>query len=193
MGEKLIEPLSEDEMRAMLKAADGKDFQARRDTAILRVLFNTGLRANEVIALTLDDVDLGAGVVTVRKSKVGRGRVVGIGPQTAQAIDRYIRLRRTHRLADSPALWLGSRGRTFAYAAMWDSLKGIAKAAGVTRWHPHLARHTAASRWLERGGSEGGLMAVGGWSQRSMMDRYSRATASQRAVEEARKIDLGDL
>lgn len=192
-SEKLIEPLTEDEMRAMLKAADGKDFHERRDTAILRLLFETGLRANEVVALEVGDVDLGAGLVTVRKSKVGRGRVVGIGPQTAQAIDRYIRVRRSHRLADSPALWLGTRGRTFTYAAMWDTLRGRAQAAGVTRWHPHLARHTAASRWLAAGGSEGGLMAVGGWSQRSMMDRYSRATASQRAAEEARRLNLGDL
>lgn len=193
MGEKLVEPLTEDEMRALLKAADGKDFQARRDTAILRVLFNTGLRAGEVVALTMEDVDLGAGVITVRKSKTGRGRVAGFGPQTAQALDRYIRMRRTHPLADTPALWLGTRGRGFAYGGLWDALKARAATAGVTRWHPHLARHTVASRWLERGGTEGGLMAVGGWSQRSMMDRYSRATASQRAVEEAKKLNLGDM
>lgn len=56
-----------------------------------------------------------------------------------------------------------------------------------------VARHTFASRWLGAGGSEGGLMAAAGWSSREMVDRYSRATASERAMEESRRLGLGDL
>ena len=59
---------------------------------------------------------------------------------------------------------------------------------------PHVLRHTAAQRWLSAEGSEGGLMAVAGWSRRrDMLDRYTRATASERATEEARRLNLGDL
>lgn len=193
-AEKLVQPLTEDELRALLKACSGKAFEDKRDTAVIRVLMDTGLRPGEVAALRVEDVDLGAGLVTVHKSKTGRGRVVHIGPATCAAIDRWLRTRRIHKLADGPLLWLGTRGREFHYAAMWLALKGRAADAGIARrFHPHLFRHTAATRWLAAGGSEGGAQASMGWSSRKMLDRYVRATASQRAAEEARRLNLGDL
>lgn len=192
-AEKLVEPLTDDELKALFKACTGKTFEDRRDLAVLRLMAETGMRAGECAALEVADIDLGAGLVTIRKSKVGRGRVCHIGPQTAAALDRWLRIRRTHRLADGPLLWLGTRGRQFAYAALWTALKARAKAAGVERFHPHLLRHSAASRWLAAGGTEGGLMAQSGWTQRRQLDRYTRATASQRAAEEAARLNLGDL
>ena len=68
-----------------------------------------------------------------------------------------------------------------------------AELAGIKDFHPHQLRHTFASRWLGAGGTEGGLMSVAGWSSRDMLDRYSRATASNRALDEARGLGLGDL
>lgn len=193
LSERLIEPLTEGELSALLKACEGKEFRDVRDMAIVRLMAETGLRAGEAVGLTLDDLDLGAGLVTIRKSKTGRGRVVHIGPKTAQAIDRYLRIRRTHKLAGRPDVWLGERSTGLGYTGLWTALKRRAAMAGITRFHPHLFRHTAASRWLSRGGSEGGLMAQAGWSQRAMLDRYSRATASARAAEEAKRLGLGDL
>jgi integrase len=73
------------------------------------------------------------------------------------------------------------------------ALKDRADRAGLSSFHPHLLRHTAATRWLRAGGSEGGLMAVAGWSTRSMIDRYTGASASERAATEARGLGLGDL
>lgn len=52
------------------------------------------------------DVDLTRGLAIVRRGKGGKGRPVPFGPQTSRAIDRYLRLRRSHRLAGTPALWL---------------------------------------------------------------------------------------
>jgi hypothetical protein len=52
-------------------------------------------------------------------------RLVSFGPQTARALDRYLRLRRQHRLADTPALWLGDRGRGFGYDAMHFTLGAV--------------------------------------------------------------------
>ena len=193
LSEKLIEPLTEDEIRALLKACEGKEFRDVRDMALVRLMTETGLRAGEAIGLELGDLDLGAGLVTIRKSKTGRGRVVHIGPKTAQAIDRYLRVRRTHKLAGRPDLWLGERAQGLGYTGLWTALKRRAAMAGIERFHPHLFRHTAASRWLAAGGSEGGLMAQSGWTQRAMLDRYSRATASARAAEEAKKLGLGDV
>ncbi|OBF23024.1 integrase [Mycobacterium kubicae] len=190
---KVTESLTEAELRRLIKACGGKEFRDRRDEAIVRLMAETGMRAGEVTGLTIADVDLNRGLITVRRGKGGKGRVTPFGDQTARAIDRYLRARRTHRLADTDALWLGDRGKSLEYYGLHAALKYRAQLAGLTGFHPHLLRHTAASRWLAAGGSEGGLMAVAGWSTRDMIDRYTRATAAERAAAEARGLGLGDL
>lgn len=201
LDSKVIEPLTEDELRRLLKACvppKGATAQEllrhRRDEAILRLMLETGTRAGEVVALQMPDVDLANGVATVRRGKGGKGRVVPFGPHTALAIDRYLRLRTGHRLAQSTAdLWLGDRGKGFSYDALHKTLKIRADAAGIAGFHPHRMRHTAAHRWLAAGGSESGLMAVAGWTRPDMLVRYTRAQSSARAAEEARGLNLGDL
>jgi integrase/recombinase XerD len=190
---RVVEPLTDDQLRALLKACAGSDMRDRRDEAIVRLMAETGARAGEVAALALTDVDLTAGVAVVRRGKGGKGRVVPFGPQTARAIDRYIRTRRTHRLASTPALWLGDRGKPFNYDGLHKSLRYRAVLAGIQGFHPHLLRHTAAHRWLAAGGSEGGLMAVAGWTRPDMLLRYTQAQAANRAADEARGLNLGDL
>lgn len=193
LDQAVVEPLSEDELRALIKACSGKEMRDRRDEAIVRFMLETGARAGEVVALEVDDVDLMAGTAIVRRGKGGKGRVVPFGPQTARAIDRYKRTRAQHRLAGTPALWLGDRGKEFSYDALHKTLRMRAAAAGVEGFHPHRLRHTAAHRWLAAGGSEGGLMAVAGWSRPDMLMRYTRARAAERAAAEARELNLGDL
>lgn len=189
----VIEPLTDDEIRLLLKACAGKEMRDKRDEAIVRLMVETGARAGEVATMTLADLDLGEGVAVIRRGKGGRGRVVPVGPQTALSIDRYLRARRTHRLAASDALWLGDRGKPFNYDGLHKSLRYRATLAGIERFHPHLLRHTAAHRWLAAGGSENGLMAVAGWTRPDMLMRYTRARASARAADEARRLNLGDL
>lgn len=200
LDEKVIEPLTDADLRAMLKACvppkDATPAEAlrhRRDEAMIRLMFETGMRAGEVVALQLADLDLPAGVVTVTRGKGGKGRVAPFGPEVALAIDRYLRLRRAHRLAARPDLWLGDRGKGFSYDALHKTLKMRADQAGIVGFHPHRLRHTAAHRWLAAGGSEGGLMAVAGWTRPDMLMRYTKAQASARAAEEARKLNLGEL
>lgn len=189
----VIEPLTSDQLKALIKACAGRDLRERRDEALLRFMFETGARAGEVAVLAVGDINLAAGTAIVRRGKGGKGRVVPFGPETALALDRYLRVRRAHRLADSDGLWLGDRGKAFSYDALHKSLGMRAQMAGVTGFHPHLLRHTAAHRWLAAGGSEGGLMAVAGWTRPDMLLRYTRAQASARAGEEARKLNLGEL
>jgi integrase len=129
----------------------------------------------------------------IRRGKGGRGRVVPISPQTVAAVDRYLRVRKSHRLHELPALWLGQGGKTFGYQGLAVALKSRAEQAGISGFHLHLLRHTFATRWLAKGGTEGGLMSVAGWSSREMMSIYTSASASERAVDEARRLNLGDL
>jgi len=88
--------LTNDELRALLKAAEGTTFEQRRDTALLRVLIDTGARVSEIANLTMaDDVDLDAGTLTV----VGKGRRVRalpLGSKAIRSLDRYVRARAQH-------------------------------------------------------------------------------------------------
>ena len=161
----VVEPLAGDQLGAMFKACRGSDLQDKRDEAILRLMFTTGARAGEVVALQVTDLSLRTepATATIRRGKGGTGRIVPLAPEVALAIDRYLRARKTHRLAASPALWVGDRGKGFTYDALHKTLAMRAERAGVVGFHPHMLRHTAAHRWLAKGGSEGGLMAVAGW------------------------------
>jgi site-specific recombinase XerD len=193
LDNKVIEPLTEDQLKALLKACAGPEMRDRRDEAILRLMLETGARAGEVIGLTVDDLNLAQGTAVIRRGKGGKGRLVPFGPHTARAMDRYLRARRTHRLAKADALWLGERGRAFSYDALHKSLGMRADRAGIDGFHPHRMRHTAAHRWLAAGGSESGLMAVAGWTRPDMLMRYTKAQASARAADEARTLNLGEV
>jgi site-specific recombinase XerD len=194
---RVVEPLTDHELRALIKAcippkgAEPKvALRHRRDEAMIRIMLETGLRAGELTSLEVDDVDLAQGVLTVRR---GKGRTVPIGPEASLALDRYMRLRRSHRLAARDDLWLGDRGKGFTYDALHKTLRERADAAGIEGFHPHRLRHTAAHRWLAAGGSESGLMAVAGWTRPDMLMRYTKAHASARVAEEARSLNLGEL
>ncbi|MGH3904962.1 MAG: tyrosine-type recombinase/integrase, partial [Pseudonocardiaceae bacterium] len=172
LDQKVVPRLSDEQCRALIKACTGKEFRERRDEAIVRFMLEAIVRAGEVVAMSTADVDLTRGVALVRRGKGGKGRPVPFGPQTGRAIDRYLRLRRSHRLADTPALWLGDRGKNLSYDGLYAALKHRAELADIPDFHPHITRHTAAQRWLSAEGSEGGLMAVAGWTRRDMIDRY---------------------
>jgi len=191
---KVVPKLSDDELHRLILACAGKGLRDRRDEAIVRLAAEAMCRAEELLALTVDDVDLRRGIATIHRGKGGKGRIVPFGPQTARAIDRYLRLRRSHVLAaSSGALWLGERGKGLGYDGLYATLRHRAEDAGIKNFHPHRLRHTGASRWLGAGGSEGGLMAVAGWSSRDMLARYVEDTAAERAAEESRHLGLGDL
>ena len=191
----VVEPLTDDELRALLKACRGSDLRDKRDEALVRLMFTTGARAGEVVALQVADLNLRTDPPTaiIRRGKGGKGRVIPLAVEVAAAIDKYMRVRRSHRLKDDPALWLGDRGKHFSYDALHKTLAMRARMANVEGFHPHRLRHTAAHRWLAKGGSESGLMAVAGWTRPDMLMRYTRAQASARAAEEAGRLNLGEL
>jgi integrase/recombinase XerD len=190
---KVTNAMTDDQIKQLLGTCKGKTLRDRRDECIIRLLIETGMRASELVDLQIEDVDLARGLVTVRRGKGGRGRIAPFGPQTATAVDRYIRLRQKCAAPSTTQLFIGANIKTFTYWGLAATLRRRAKEAGIEGFHVHLTRHTAATRWLRAGGSEGGLMAVAGWSNRQMIDRYTGASASERAADEARNLNLGDL
>lgn len=197
----LVEPLTDGELRALIATCAVHDDHARpedtlndrRDEAIIRIMFETAIRSAELVDLQLDDLDLVARLITIRRGKGGRGRVIPIGQATTEALLVYLAHREQHPLAASPDLWLGNRGQQFGREGLSRALRRRAKRAGVQGFRPHRLRHTAAHRWLAAGGSESGLMAIAGWTRTDMLVRYTRAGASERAADEARRLNLGDL
>lgn len=191
--EPVVPDLNRDQLVALLATCKGKEFHHVRDRAIIRFMAETAARASEVVLMEKPDVNLGAGAGIIRRGKGGAGRVVPFSPQCAAAIDDYLRLRKRHSLAATPPLWLGARGRTLAYDGLYAALQRRGEAAGIPDMHPHRLRHTGAVRWLRKGGSPTGLMAVAGWTSLDMLRRYIKAAESDLAAEESRRLDLGDF
>lgn len=192
VDEKITPPFTDEELGALFAACKGVAFRERRDEALCRLMAEAGPRAADVLSMTVKGTNLGAGTAVIT-GKGGGERIIGFGPQTARALDRYLRVRKTHRLAGGNTFWLGDRGATFGYNGLYKALNARATAAGIVGFHPHRFRHTFSDRWLDKGGSEGALMALAGWKSRKMVDRYARARASARALAEARELNLGDL
>jgi len=107
--EQPVPVIAEEKLAALLKACAGTRFEDRRDLAIIRFLLDTGVRRSELVALTVEDVDLRLRQATVLR-KGRRTRTVAFGHKTAQALDRYLRACDRHRLGFKHSLWLRLSG-----------------------------------------------------------------------------------
>lgn len=189
--DKPVPVLTDDELSKMLQATSGTDFTARRDNAILRVFLDTGCRLDEVAKLKLDGVHLQDNTLDVL-GKGRRPRTVPFGDKTSDALRRYIRIRRQHKYADRPEMWLAVKG-PLTPSGIQQLLRRLAKRAGVEgRVFPHRFRHSASHAWLADGGQETSLMRLMGWKSRAMVARYAASAADARARDEYKRLRPGD-
>jgi integrase/recombinase XerD len=198
-----VEPFTQTEVVVLLKACefcqetktvDRRRFTMRRrtahcDRAIILKLLDTGLRASELCALTIGDVDQKTGKVQIKHgqrggAKGGKGRLVFLGKAARRALWRYLATRDEDENADSP-LFVGKLNRPFNKNALRQLMARLGTKAQVANCHPHRFRHTFAITYLRSGGDVFTLQTLLGHSTLEMAQHYARI--AQIDIEQAHR------
>lgn len=195
MGEGLVDKvLDVDALSRLIKDAEqGRDFESRRDAALLRMFACTGCRLSELTHLQVTDVSVKdrTAVVTGKGNKT---RKVRFDNKCALALDRYLRKRGEHPAAGLPALWIGVRRRV---AMTPSGVRQVIERRGERLGldiHPHMFRHTFSHNWLDAGGAEGDLMELNGWDSPQMLRHYGASARSARARRAYDRVNvMGDI
>jgi len=187
-----VEPFKKEEIELLIKACDYcveavteqrrkfvmKRFTSKRDKAIVLTLLDTGLRASELCALRVEDVDMKSGKVRVRageagKAKGGKGRIVFMGKSARRFLWRYLADREDGNDPDAP-LFTGKLNRPFNRDALRQLINSLGAKVGIKKCHPHRFRHTFAITYLRSGGDIFTLKALLGHGSLDMVEHYAR-------------------
>ena len=185
--DKPVPVLAEGELARLERACGGRSFQQRRDAAMIAVFTATGIGLPELAGLRYDpddprrsDIDVWQREVTVC-GKAGKTRTVKISYGAARGLDRYLRARARHAQSYRPQLRLGINNRGPVTASgIYQVITRRGRQCGVEVF-PHRFRHHFSHTWLDRGGAEGDLMELNGWTSPQMLRRYGASARSARA------------
>ena len=187
-----VEPFKKEDVELLIKACDfceeavtdrRRKFimqrsTGKRDKAILLTLLDSGLRAGELCALRIADVDMKTGRVQIRsgeagRAKGGKGRVVYLGKSARRFLWRYLAEREEGEDPDAP-LFIGKFHRAFNRDALRQLINSLGAKAGVKKCHPHRFRHTFAITYLRSGGDIFTLKSLLGHGSLEMVEHYAR-------------------
>ncbi len=175
LGRPLPHSLTEAEVEALLDAPDVESTLGLRDRAMLELLYATGLRVSELVALPLTRLNLRQGVVQV-SGKGGKERIVPLGEEAAHWLQRYLDEARPALLRgrSSEVLFVTARGGGMTRQGFWHLIKGHARRAGITRpLSPHTLRHAFATHLLNHGADLRVLQLLLGHSDLSTTQIYT--------------------
>lgn len=155
LEQKLPRVLSLEEVDRLIQAPDCSKPQGIRDYALLEILYGTGMRVSELIALDVEDIHLSMGFIRVF-GKGGKERIVPLGRKAIEACTRYMNdvrpgfIRKQRGPVD--ALFVNMRGGRLTRQGCWKLLKGHALTANIQKeLTPHILRHSFATHLIENG------------------------------------------
>ena len=155
----LPKALSAAQVASLMGVVVGDDPPARRDRAVLELLYGTGCRISEAGSLSLPDVDLNDGLVRVT-GKGAKERIVPLGRCAAEALERWLapegrgalEPERWARRGDAEAVFLNLRGGRLSRQGLWLVVRRRGEAAGIASLlTPHVLRHSCATHMLDGG------------------------------------------
>ena len=192
---KVVPVIENDQLATLIKDAESRrDFESRRDSALLRLFASSGARLAEIANLEVDRVE----VLARRALVVGKGnreRWIKFDAKAAQALDRYLRIRAKHKAVTKfgvTALWIGvRREQGMTPSGVYQVIERRARRLGF-KIHPHMFRHNFSHRWLDAGGAEGDLMELNGWTSPQMLRRYGASARAARAQRAYDRVDVMD-
>ena len=178
--------LSTDEVDRLLATPDTTTPRGVRDRAFIELLYATGLRVSELVALKIADVNLEAGFLTTQ-GKGGKERLVPVGDEAVAWLTKYLRESRPVLGKGRPSLrlFVNARGGTsMTRMGIWKTLKAYGQAAGLgQRLSPHVLRHSFATHLLERGADLRAIQVMLGHADLSTTQIYTHVhEARLRAV-----------
>ena len=179
IGKSLPKPISISQVRLLLEQPSKLSTpEAKRDRAMLELLYASGMRVSELVSLNLGDVDLENGYVRCL-GKGSKERVIPVYEQAALMVKEYIeetRLQLVHK-ADEQALFVNLRGDRLTRQGFWQILKGYAKAANLEiEITPHTLRHSFATHMLNGGADLRSVQELLGHANISTTQVYTHLT-----------------
>jgi len=131
---------------------DGDDFMARRDRALLELIYSSGLRLAEVVSLNVQDIDWTEAMLRVT-GKGSKMRDLPVGSQALAALKHWLPERKLYTQPDEHALFTTQRGSRISHRAVQMRLQQLSVKQGMDNpVHPHMLRHSFASHMLESSG-----------------------------------------
>ena len=166
--------LTEDEINRLFAAPDVATEEGIRDRAILELMYATGLRVSELVALKQTDVDVLSGLV-VCHGKGNKERRVPLGKSAIHWLQQYTAVKAGYGKPTAPNLFL-QRGRPFTRQIAWAMIKRYAEKAGIKDVSPHTLRHSFATHLLQHGADSRSVQALLGHSDISTTQIYTHIT-----------------
>jgi len=178
----VIEPLTAEEIELLFSSINENTAFGSRNTAILALFLDTGLRLSELVSLKEEDVHLDQRYVKVM-GKGSKERMVPLGSSCQKALLHYYHhFRAEPAHAGVEAFFLTLDGYPMGTEAVTSMLDRLAKKTGIRRLHAHLLRHTYATRFLLNGGDVFLLKQNLGHSTLAMVEHYRHIASREAAL-----------